>query len=172
MGTKAEANCRRAGADNRVFGCVGACDVFTRKLDSHYLNKDRPPLAEAFFLTRMPDGHQANLIDNDCPTPLIFAHLLLAEFYLFSPPWKNMEEGMGHYGRALDLLKETSPMQQHLMAMKPSAWPLRAAIKQVQRAHAEAEEAFEQAVHVGNRVDFVVAHCRESLDWILDGLGQ
>jgi len=144
---------------------------FQRKLDAHYNRGARPPLMEAFFLARLHPHYRDGLIQMDCPSPLVFSHFLLAEFTLVAPPWESMAEGWDQFDKGLKLAKESSPYQQHLMIAKPAAWPFKPAMAQVQRAQAVADEA-EQRLALGFRVrvDFVVAHCREPLDWVFKKL--
>lgn len=147
---------------------------FQRKLDAHYNSQGRPPLTEAFFLARLLDAYKTNLIDMDCPTPLVFAHFLVGEFSMIAPPWDDEGEGWRHLELAVKLAKEASPFQQHLMIAKPGpAWPFSKAMAQIRQAQAKAEEAFEM-VRAGDHysVDIVVAHCREPLDWISKKLGK
>lgn len=146
---------------------------FQRKLDAHYLSGGRPPLMEAFFLNRLMNDYRAMLVEQDCPTPLVFAHFLVGELALIAPPWGDEGEGWREIERAVEMAKLASPFQQHLMVAVPSAWPFRKAMDQARRAqtlHAEAAER----VQLGFRfqVDFVVAHCREDLDWLERKLGQ
>mmetsp|Transcript_63215 Transcript_63215/g.175300 ORF Transcript_63215/g.175300 Transcript_63215/m.175300 type:complete len:459 (-) Transcript_63215:71-1447(-) len=146
---------------------------FQRKLDAHYnLGTAPPPLTEAFFLVRLHADYKANLVDMDCPTPLIFAHFLVSELLLIAPPWENAGEGWRQYDEALQLAKAASPFQQHLMVALPPAWPFKRAMAQVQRAQAAAQDA-QDRVEGGFRlrVDFVVAHCREPLEWLSRRLG-
>ncbi|CAJ1357130.1 unnamed protein product, partial [Effrenium voratum] len=204
-----------------VFSIAG----FQRKLDSHYHAGARPPLLEAFFLVRLHDDYKQSLVDADCPNPLIFALLLASEVSLLAPPWKDLDrafglassaiqlkstemgellqdfamaastEGRQLYEWGLRLAKEASPFQQHLMASRPAAWPLQAAIKRVQDAQdalgdavplalmprdgavpcettiralaASFRTACVESAKAPFRVDFVVAHCRETLDWLV-----
>lgn len=147
--------------------------MFQRKLERHYVSGLRPPLMEAFFLLRLPHVYQENLVSMDCPTPLIFAHFLVAELMLIAPPWQDPSQGWTLYNQALDFAKAASPFQQHLMVAKPAAWPFKEAMAQVRRAQEAAAVAAER-VDAGLRasVDFVVAHCRESLDWIRERLAR
>lgn len=153
--------------------------AYQRKLDSHYKDGGRPPVLESFFLTRLPREYKDLLINMDCPTPLVMAHFIVSEMLLIAPPWENefREEGWTHFDQAVQLAKGASPYQQHLMVAVPSAWPFRKAMDQVRRAQAlysEGAEAMEirrrqsrwGAVPKLRRVDFVVAHCKENLDWI------
>ncbi|CAK8986081.1 unnamed protein product [Durusdinium trenchii] len=196
-----------------VFSIAG----FQRKLDSHYVEGKRPPLLEAFFVHRLHEDYKQSLIEADCPNPLILAGLLVSEVYLLAPPWTDIdrafnlvrgagiitaqvandfamaisEEGRRLYGEAMQLAREASPFQQHLMAAKPPAWPLHIAIKRIQAAEDAVGDAVGQAMDVFGRwsscsteiegltfhtactgldvvgrVDFVVAHCREDLAWL------
>mmetsp|Transcript_100566 Transcript_100566/g.300092 ORF Transcript_100566/g.300092 Transcript_100566/m.300092 type:complete len:460 (-) Transcript_100566:39-1418(-) len=147
---------------------------FQRKLDAHYNRGTAPPpLTEAYFLVRLHSDYKTNLVNQDCPTPLVFAHLLVSELLLISPPWTDETEGWRHYDDAMKLAKAASPFQQHLMIATPPAWPLRKAMAQAQRAQAASSEAFSR-LEEGRRlrVDFVVAHCREPLDWLSSKLGS
>jgi len=146
---------------------------FQRKLDAHYkLGTEAPPLTEAYFLVRLHSDYKTNLINMDCPTPLVFAHLLVSELLLVSPPWSDQEEGWRHYDHAIRLAKSASPFQQHLMIAPPPAWPLRKAMSQAQAAQVLSNEALDRR-REGRRLraDFVVAHCREPLDWLSTKLG-
>lgn len=148
---------------------------FQRKLIAHFSEGTTPPpLTEAYFLVRLHAEYKTNLINADCPTPLIFAHLLVSELLLIAPSWTDETEGWRHYDEAMRLAKEASPFQQHLMVSVPPAWPLRKAMAQVQKAQALSSEAFAR-LQEGSprlRVDFVIAHCREPLDWLSSKLGQ
>lgn len=119
---------------------------------------------EAFFLVRLADDYKKMLVEQDCPTPLVFAHFLVSEMLLISPLWHDAEDGWRHFDYALSLAKGASPFQQHLMVAVPSAWPFKKAMDQVRNAQALAVAASER-VQLGQilRVDFVVAHCREDL---------
>lgn len=146
---------------------------FQRKLDSHYNTGARPPLTEAFFLTRLLEAYRDNLVEMDCPTPLVFAHLLVGELTLLAPPWGDEGEGWRHFDQALTLAKQASPFQQHLMAAVPSAWPFRNALDQIRKAEALAAESLERMNAGFNyRIDFVVAHCKEDLSWLSTKLGN
>lgn len=151
-----------------VFSIAG----FQRKLDAHYNRGGRPPLMEAFFLIRLHESYQEMLINQDCPNPLVFAHLLVSEMFLISPPWDKPAEGWELYNKAMDLAKGASPFQQHLMIGAPPAWPLRKAMDQVHQAAGLAEVAGElRSAGARHSVHFVVAHCREDLGWIGSKLG-
>jgi len=141
--------------------------AFQRKLDSHYINGARPPLMEAFFLTRLIEDYRTNLVDMDCPTPLVFAHFVVAELNLIAPPWGDPEEGWRHFDKAVQLAKQASPFQQHLMVAVPSAWPFKKAMDQVRAAQELSACAFQRVIEGFNyRVDLVIAHCREDLSWL------
>ncbi|CAE8612683.1 unnamed protein product [Polarella glacialis] len=226
---------------------------------------------EAFFLFRLHEDYKANLIDADCPNPLIFAQLLVSELLLIAPPWASLDnaalaaaaavladgggtdafaaaadawaaavsaEGRQQFSTGIVMAKGASPFQQHLMVAAPAAWPLRKAMAQVQRTMEAADsvapgavlrslrrprrgtrsscqphsvlaltrflppeervdglqkgpdvvlqkacwemeesrgeaallieslESAEQRRQVIRQVDFVIAHCRESLEWL------
>eukprot|EP00392_Amoebophrya_sp_AT5.2_P014111 g14249.t1 len=53
---------------------------FQRKLDAYYGENKRPPLLEAYFMTKTPRVYQKEVfLDSDCAPPLIMAFLLVAE---------------------------------------------------------------------------------------------
>eukprot|EP00929_Paragymnodinium_shiwhaense_P103064 TRINITY_DN66349_c0_g2_i2.p1 TRINITY_DN66349_c0_g2~~TRINITY_DN66349_c0_g2_i2.p1 ORF type:complete len:483 (-),score=86.60 TRINITY_DN66349_c0_g2_i2:408-1856(-) len=149
--------------------------TFQQKLLSHYNEGLRPPLMEAYFLTRLHQQYRDNLVEIDCPSPLVMAHLLVSELNWIAPPWENEGEGWEQYDTAMKMAKQASPFQQHLMIAKPAAWPLRRAMDAVQKAQGVNEAAYEKRLTRGGApvvVHFVVAHCKEPLDWLSKKLGN
>jgi len=145
---------------------------FQRKLDSHYVFDQRPPLMEAFFIQRLHDDYKQSLVDADCP------NILLAEFQLLAPSWIDLDRGFSLvkkagsfispdlandfvmaistsgrqlYDEAMKLAREASPFQQHLMASKPAAWPLQRAIKRIQVAQDAVGDAVGVALGIVGR---------------------
>lgn len=138
---------------------------FQRKLADFYRRNQRPPLLEAFFLTKLPKPYQMQFLESGCQAPLIQAYLLVAEAKLpmdddalqYSSMAMNMVDGLP------DLMKQ--------VFMESSAWPYREAVarfEQMAAATQEAQRTF-PALLGGARgvsLEFVVVHCREPLDWI------
>lgn len=138
---------------------------FQRKLVGYYRHNLRPPLMEAFFLTRLPKPYQLQFLESGCGAPLIMAYLLVGEAKLpvdddalaFSAAAMNMVEGLP------DTIKP--------ILWDTTAWPWREAVARFERtanATEEAQRTFPQLLGGGRGVslEFVVIHCREPLDWL------
>jgi len=122
---------------------------FQRKLVGYYRYNQRPPLMEAFFLTRLPKPYQLQFLDSGCGAPLIMAYLLVAEAKL------PVEDDAPHFSAAAMNMVENLPD-----TVKP--------IDRTANATEEAQRTFPMLLSGGRGVslEFVVVHCREPLDWI------
>lgn len=143
---------------------------FQRKLTDYYLHNRRPPLTEAYFLTKLPRPYQEQFLESSCHAPLIMAYLLVAEAKL------PMEDDALRYSSQAMGIAEGLPEQVKSIFYDTSAWPFRQAVErfeQTSAAIAQAQQTFPQLLG-GARgfisLEFVVVHCREPLDWLVSDL--
>ncbi|CAD7935024.1 unnamed protein product [Amoebophrya sp. A25] len=135
---------------------------FQRKLDAYYLENKRPPLMEAYFMTKTPRVYQKEVfLESDCAPPLIMAFLLVAEARLDFDP-----NAMAYYEYGLQQMDLVSADQRYLLE-HTTTWPLQKAIDQIHKKEQRIlalQQAREKDVIV---VDFVMSHCKEKdLSWI------
>jgi hypothetical protein len=135
---------------------------FQRKLDTFYWYNGRPPLLEAFYLVKMPRPYQMQFLESDCPAPLIFAYLLVAESKL-----AVADDADRYYDVARQLLDSMSAEQRSLLETMPS-WPYQKAWAQYEARYHEFAWMKYYAQGRPLTLDFVIAHCREDLTWLLD----
>jgi len=138
---------------------------FQRKLEDYYRHNRRPPLMEAFFLTKLPRPYQLQFLDSGCAAPLIMAYLLVAEAKL------PVDDDAFQHSSAAMTMVESLPDTMKPILYESSAWPWREAVERFERtanATSEAQRTF-PAMLGGSRgvsLEFVVIHCREPLDWL------
>lgn len=140
---------------------------FQRKLSDYYLHNRRPPLTEAFFLTKLPRPYQQQFMEGNCGAPLILAYLLVAEARL------PVDDDAGRFSSiASGLLDGLPDMVKSLLQQQDSGWPFMQAFSSYERAVNASEEArqiFPAVLGGASRaisLEFVVVHCREPLDWL------
>mmetsp|Transcript_92380 Transcript_92380/g.298561 ORF Transcript_92380/g.298561 Transcript_92380/m.298561 type:complete len:452 (+) Transcript_92380:53-1408(+) len=143
---------------------------FQRKLSDFYLLNRRPPLAEAFFVTKLPRPYQEQFLESGCQAPVIFAYLLVAESKL------PMDDDAERYSSiAMNIVNDLPDMVKPILQDSRS-WPYREAIARYDQTYQAAQFAQQNAAALlgGARgivsLEFVVVHCREPLDWIAKDL--
>ncbi|CAD7924315.1 unnamed protein product [Amoebophrya sp. A120] len=135
---------------------------FQRKLDAYYDEGKRPPLLEAYFMTKTPRIYQKEVfLDSDCAPPLIMAFLLVAEARLDFDP-----NAMAYFEFGLQQLDSVSADQKYLLE-NTDTWPLKKAISQITHKEQYILQLREQREGQLIVVDFVMCHCKEpDLTWI------
>ena len=98
---------------------------FQRKLDDYYYKNARPPLTEAYFLTKTPPPYQEEFLTADCAPPLIMAYLLVAEARLIFDP-----NAQAIFDRALGMVGRISQDQAYLLSTTDT-WPIKMAVERV-----------------------------------------
>eukprot|EP00928_Gymnodinium_smaydae_P038167 TRINITY_DN26376_c0_g2_i1.p1 TRINITY_DN26376_c0_g2~~TRINITY_DN26376_c0_g2_i1.p1 ORF type:complete len:441 (-),score=94.08 TRINITY_DN26376_c0_g2_i1:78-1400(-) len=138
---------------------------FQRKLSDYYMSNRRPPLTEAYFLTKLPRPYQMQFVESGCAAPLIMAYLLVAEAKL---PVDDDAEAYASMGQSLinDLPEAIKPF-----LLESRAWPFSEAIARYERTASDTLNAQRTFPGLLGRagvisLEFVVVHCRESLTWI------
>ena len=139
---------------------------FQRKVSDYYLLNKRPPLMEAYFLTKLPRPYQEQFIDGGCAAPLIFGYFLVAEAKL---PMDDDAER--YYSTAVQLIERLPDLLKPLVE-KSVSWPFKEAADRIEmtaRAVGDAQKSFPSLLG-GARgaltLEIVVVHCREPLGWI------
>eukprot|EP00929_Paragymnodinium_shiwhaense_P046032 TRINITY_DN23466_c0_g1_i1.p1 TRINITY_DN23466_c0_g1~~TRINITY_DN23466_c0_g1_i1.p1 ORF type:complete len:442 (-),score=69.22 TRINITY_DN23466_c0_g1_i1:104-1429(-) len=139
---------------------------FQRKLGDYYLENKRPPLTEAYFLTRLPKPFQMQFPESGCAAPLIMAYLLVAESKL-----PVDDEAQTYAGVAQSLIDQLPDLVRPIL-QESKAWPFKEAIARFERTAADSEEARQKfpALLAGPgqqlTLEFVIVHCREDLEWM------
>eukprot|EP00397_Hematodinium_sp_SG-2012_P064144 GEMP01090047.1.p1 GENE.GEMP01090047.1~~GEMP01090047.1.p1 ORF type:complete len:209 (+),score=38.26 GEMP01090047.1:50-676(+) len=135
---------------------------FQRKLDDFYYNNRRPPVMEAFFVARLPREYQMEFLDGGCSPALIMAYALTAEATISF----SLEKAEAYLNILMQFIEQISDEQRYML-LKTNAWPLAKAMQQLDERILEARQLLAEVQAQGPEdVDFVIAHCREPLDWI------
>merc|ERR1719247_1917282 len=109
--------CENATEESCIHNYAFSVGHFQRKLVGYYTQNQRPPLAEAFFLTKLPQPFQAQFLDGGCHAPLIFAYLLVATAKM------DVDDTAQHYAKIAEgLIQEMPEMLQKILYESP-AWP-------------------------------------------------
>lgn len=139
---------------------------FQRKLSDYYLRNRRPPLMEAYFVTKLPRPYQEQFLESGCQAPLILAYLLVAEARL-----PVDEDSQTVLSVALGIVESLSDLVRPILQQSLS-WPFNEALARYERTSQAVEYAQQHAAALlgGPRgiisLEFVVVHCREPLDWV------
>jgi len=140
---------------------------FQRKLSDYYLLNRRPPLVEAYFLTKLPRPYQEQFLTSGCEAPLIMAYLLVAEVRL------PLDDDASRYlSMAQGMLDGLSDMMKQFLNDGRSAWPFQQAFARLESTAQTIEEAQRTfpALLGGSAgvisLEFVVVHCHEPLAWV------
>lgn len=156
--------CENSTSASCIHNYAFSVSHFQRKIWDYYELDRRPPLAEAFFLTKLPKPFQQEFMDGGCGAPLIMAYLLVATAKLL------VDDDASRYAQIAMGLAQTLPDPMQEMLQESSTWPFQEAITK-----------FEKTLHHGQvvvplqhgssdlttpLVEIVIAHCRETLDWV------
>jgi len=143
---------------------------FQRKLADYYSLNHRPPLMEAYFLTKLPRPYQEQFLEGGCAAPLIFAYLLVAEAKL--PSDDDYER---YYSIGVSLINNLPDAYKPIVEQSQS-WPFQQASERIERTAKAVQEAQRTwpSMLGGSRgqvtLEIVVVHCREDLGWIEEDL--
>eukprot|EP00929_Paragymnodinium_shiwhaense_P065997 TRINITY_DN33068_c0_g1_i1.p1 TRINITY_DN33068_c0_g1~~TRINITY_DN33068_c0_g1_i1.p1 ORF type:complete len:409 (+),score=41.51 TRINITY_DN33068_c0_g1_i1:144-1370(+) len=132
------------------------------KLVRFYAGDGPPPLEEVFFATQTLTPETEERLMQECPGLLMTAFALLAEARL--PV--DEEEGT----RALKKVKKLSeslPEDEYHASMQ--IWPLKHALGTYALIREDIRQLRSQNEGRSQRVQIVVSHCQESLDFLVDG---
>ncbi|CAK0882562.1 unnamed protein product [Prorocentrum cordatum] len=138
---------------------------FQRKLNDYYVRNRRPPLLEAFFLTKLPKPYQLQFLESNCAAPLIMAYLLVAEAKL-----PVDDDAMRFASGAMDMVNSLPDTVRPIL--DSGAWSFGEAVTRFEQTARDTEQAMQTfpALLGGSAatisVEFVVVHCREPLDWV------
>eukprot|EP00928_Gymnodinium_smaydae_P055098 TRINITY_DN38713_c0_g1_i1.p1 TRINITY_DN38713_c0_g1~~TRINITY_DN38713_c0_g1_i1.p1 ORF type:complete len:475 (+),score=86.01 TRINITY_DN38713_c0_g1_i1:102-1526(+) len=139
---------------------------FQRRAWDFYAGLPAPaPLEEAMWMLMLPESFQ-EVVAKECPAMLILAYMLVAETKLYIDPGTARE----YAEIASSLYQRQEPKLRALIA---ESWPVGQATERFnsasQAALAAAERTSSAAASFGG-LDFVLAHCREDLGWVLKAL--
>jgi len=140
---------------------------FQRKLVDYYRDNRRPPLMEAFFLTKLPKPYQMQFLESGCGAPLIIAYMLVAEAKL------PLDDDAAQFsGAAVSMTESLPDAYRELLHQESCPWPFRLAIGSFDRTVAAVDEAHRtfRTLLGGPQgvvtLELVVVHCHEPLGWL------
>eukprot|EP00929_Paragymnodinium_shiwhaense_P047847 TRINITY_DN24271_c0_g1_i2.p1 TRINITY_DN24271_c0_g1~~TRINITY_DN24271_c0_g1_i2.p1 ORF type:complete len:475 (+),score=58.01 TRINITY_DN24271_c0_g1_i2:74-1498(+) len=136
---------------------------FQRKVWAFYSGLSSPaPLEEAFWILMLPE-HFQETIAQECPAMLVLSYFLVAETKLYLEPstaQEYAEIGASVFQR----------LDKRLASLLVESWPINHARQRLQdkaMAVGVAEAAIQSSlVGGGYMIDIVVAHCKETLEWL------
>lgn len=141
---------------NHVFSPVD----YSAKIVSHFYENRRPPLMDAYFVHRLPVDMR-DMLYASCGPAVFISDLLVAEaeigykgISVQDSPWFQ------------HVLQETSLLSLEYRESVSDIWPFDIALARVQAALAQIP------MTPSPRVSFVVCHCRENLEWLVDQIGE
>ncbi|CAK0904540.1 unnamed protein product [Prorocentrum cordatum] len=140
-------SCRPPGADLQY------------RLVRFFAGSGPPPLEEVFFATQNLSRATQEQVMSTCPGLLVCAFILLAEMRLPVSP----REAADAIAKADSL---AAALSWDAYEAEAEAWPIQQAMDSYQEAASAIEVA---AARPAPSAQLVVAHCRESLGWLVDG---
>ena len=122
---------------------------YQMKLESFYLDNDRPPFKESHFLLGLP-ANESDRLQKICPGAWIFSRLVGFETFSFTE------------GPELASVQLLDPVRSFLLTEKlvdlHLSWPLEPAMNRI--------STIKKVQTTPVSLSFVVCHCREDLSWL------